>query len=171
MSDNDLSDLATGPYGADDLRSGDLAIFVMQTERADDGQYIACIARRDEPGFYRTDWRFGTDWDIAREIAREKNARMGLNEREAEVIQLSTMGGTGDRRQWTLLPIGVDDFELTIAGPLELVIKVSFDDGDVRFKRAVAEKIVEVLNGSITDDRLEAIEEKAAAAAARSRAR
>lgn len=75
------------------ISSGEVrtAYFVLPTQRSDDGQLIALIAVEDHSGFYRTDWLWGRDLDVAEQIAREKNKALGISEEEAIRIQLSTM--------------------------------------------------------------------------------
>lgn len=70
---------------------GRIIIFIMETERDEDGQYIPCIAEEGVYGYSRTDWRWGTDLDQAREFANNRNERMGIGLKEATLIQISTM--------------------------------------------------------------------------------
>ena len=71
----------------------DLCLFILETVKADDGQFIPCIAKRGEKGFYRSDWKWGTDLEQARRLANEYNAKLGMTPREAALLQASTMGG------------------------------------------------------------------------------
>lgn len=66
--------------------------FIMETERTEAGEFIPCIAVEGEKGFYRTDWAWGKNFDKAQEIADEKNLNLGIDPKEAILIQLSTMG-------------------------------------------------------------------------------
>lgn len=59
----------------------------------DKGEYIALIAVEGERGFYKTDWYWGKDFNLAQECADERNARLGLSKKEAAMIQGSTMRG------------------------------------------------------------------------------
>ena len=70
-----------------------IAIFVMETQMNDKGEYIALIAVEGERGFYKTDWYWGKDFNLAQECADERNARLGLSKKEAAMIQGSTMRG------------------------------------------------------------------------------
>lgn len=65
--------------------------FINQLVRAKDGGYIPCIAVEGEKGFYRTDWNWGSDLELAEKICDEKNAALGFTPQEALRIQLSTM--------------------------------------------------------------------------------
>lgn len=68
-----------------------IALFVMETQMNDKGEYNALIAVEGEQGYYKTDWYWGKDYKLAQEIADERNFRMGLTKREAALIQCSTM--------------------------------------------------------------------------------
>ena len=65
--------------------------FLMESQRDENGELIVCIAIEGESGYYKTDWRWGKDIDWAEEVARKKNADMGISEEEANKIMLSTM--------------------------------------------------------------------------------
>ena len=65
--------------------------FINQLERAEDGGYIPCIAVEGESGYYRTDWNWGSDLNIAEQIADEKNEALGFDKKTAVLIQLGTM--------------------------------------------------------------------------------
>lgn len=70
--------------------------FINQLVRAEDGGYIPCIAVEGEQGYYRTDWNWGKDLDLAERIATEKNEAMGYDKRTAMLIQLGTMFEKGE---------------------------------------------------------------------------
>ncbi|MDD5547050.1 MAG: hypothetical protein PHO67_07870 [Candidatus Omnitrophica bacterium] len=70
-----------------------MAFFVMETRMNCKGEYIALIAIEGERGFYTTDWYWGKDFALAEECAKERNARLGLTEKEAAKIVCSTMKG------------------------------------------------------------------------------
>lgn len=65
--------------------------FIMETERDENGEYIPCIAVEGETGFHRTDWHWGTDLELARECADDKNTALGIDKKTAMQIQLGTM--------------------------------------------------------------------------------
>ena len=65
--------------------------FINQLVRADDGGYIPCIAVENEPGFYKTDWNWGSDLDLAWQYADEKNKAMGYTPEEVCRIVFSSM--------------------------------------------------------------------------------
>lgn len=67
------------------------AYFVMQTVVDKNGNYIPCIAKEGEKGYYKTDWQWGKDWKLAQECADDMNEKMGISKQDAMLIQLSTM--------------------------------------------------------------------------------
>jgi hypothetical protein len=65
---------------------------ILANEKDEQG-YIPCIAVENEPGYYRTDWRWGHDFEIAELIAQRRNERMGISEKDAIRIIGSTIRG------------------------------------------------------------------------------
>ena len=65
--------------------------FIQETVKAEDGGYIPCFAVKGETGFYRSDWNWGADKEIAQKLCDERNEVMGLTKKEAMLIQISTM--------------------------------------------------------------------------------
>ena len=65
--------------------------FIMETLTDNNGNYIPCIAVENVRGFYRTDWEWGNDLDIAQQIVDDRNEKLGLSKKEAMIIQLSSM--------------------------------------------------------------------------------
>ena len=70
----------------------DSCYFIQETVRDEDGGYIPCIAIRNEAGFYKTDWNWGDDLEIAKQCAKDKNEAMEMSEREVAEIVLSSIG-------------------------------------------------------------------------------
>ena len=68
----------------------ELAYFIQDTVRADDGGYIPCIAERDVAGYTPTNWNWGPDREIAEQLVKERNERLGITELEATEIVVST---------------------------------------------------------------------------------
>lgn len=68
-----------------------LVYLIMETETTEDGQFIPCIAKEGEKGFYRTDWAWGKDKEQAQRLCDERNQEMGIDRREAAKIQFRTM--------------------------------------------------------------------------------
>jgi len=69
------------------------AYFINQTVVNEKGEYIPCIAKEGETGYYKTDWAWGRDLKVAEQIADEKNEGMGLTKKEAMTIVLRSMRG------------------------------------------------------------------------------
>jgi len=70
---------------------GRMAVVILEGERRFD-QYVPCIAKEGIKGYYRTDWLWGEDKAHAEATAKEYNRRLGLTEKDAIAIVLSTMG-------------------------------------------------------------------------------
>lgn len=67
------------------------AYFLLESQMNDTGEFRALIAVENENGYYKTDWFWGNDIEVAREIAQKKNETMGVSQEEASKIVLSTM--------------------------------------------------------------------------------
>ena len=65
--------------------------FIQPTVKSNDGQYIPCIAKEGETGYYKTDWKWGKDIDVAEKLAEEKNTAMGISPEESMRIVIGTM--------------------------------------------------------------------------------
>jgi len=65
--------------------------FIQETVKDKDGGYIPCIAVENERGYYKTDWNWGDNLELARQCADDKNNAMGISPREAYLIVLSSM--------------------------------------------------------------------------------
>ena len=64
---------------------------ILETVRADDGGYIPCIAVEGVSGYYKTDWNWGTDLELAKKCCNDKNEKLGFSPKEAYLIQCTTM--------------------------------------------------------------------------------
>ena len=64
---------------------------VLQTVTSDKGEFIPCIVKEGEKGYYKTDWEWGTDFEIATQIANERNESMGYTPEEVNKIILRSM--------------------------------------------------------------------------------
>lgn len=65
--------------------------FIQETATDKNGEYIPCIARQGETGYYLTDWHWGKDRAAAEWCCDEKNAALGISKREAIIIVLQSM--------------------------------------------------------------------------------
>jgi len=68
-----------------------MCYYIMETETNNDGEYIPCIVKEGVSGYFRTDWLWGTDIEIARQCAKEKNGALGLTAEEVDKIIVSSM--------------------------------------------------------------------------------
>ena len=67
--------------------------YILETETASDGQYIPCIVKEGVKGYFRTDWLWGTDIEIARQCAKEKNEGLGLSAKDVDKMVCASMFG------------------------------------------------------------------------------
>lgn len=65
--------------------------FVTDFAKDEEGNYIPCIAEEGTPGYWRTDWNWGSDLAQAEKFASLKNQALGLTDRDAFLIQVSSM--------------------------------------------------------------------------------
>lgn len=77
--------------GMSNLGDKKYCYFVLETQVNEKDEYNALIAVEGTSGFYKTDWYWGKDFKIAKQIADEKNEALGLTKDEAIKIQVSTM--------------------------------------------------------------------------------
>lgn len=70
-----------------------IALFILDSERDAEGNYIPCIAEENTPGYYPTTWRWGSDRAVAFELAQKYNERLGLSGEDAFTIVMSSMVG------------------------------------------------------------------------------
>lgn len=54
--------------------------------------FFCAIVVPDEPGYYATDWDWGTDRETAEACAEEMNRKLGLTEEQAAIMVLRSMG-------------------------------------------------------------------------------
>ena len=62
------------------------AYTINETAMSESGEYIPCIVKEGEGGYYLTDWTWGKDKAFAESIAKDRNERMGLDSKA--VMQL-----------------------------------------------------------------------------------
>lgn len=67
-----------------------MVYMILETVRDENG-YIPCIAIEGESGYYKTDWNWGKDLEQAKKFADERNAKLGINPKEAWQIVMGTM--------------------------------------------------------------------------------
>lgn len=68
-----------------------VAYFILESQTNDKGEFRALVAKENESGYYKTDWFWGDDLEVAEKIARERNEKMGISADDAFKIVASTM--------------------------------------------------------------------------------
>ena len=66
-------------------------VYFIQHTECDEQGWIPCIAKEGDPGFYRTNWHWDCTFEEAESICDEKNELLGISQKEAIKIVLSTM--------------------------------------------------------------------------------
>ena len=72
------------------IAEGRMVFTILETEHDDSG-YIPCIVVEGETGYYKTDWRWNCDLPTARDLASDRNTKMGIKPEDAEEIVLDSM--------------------------------------------------------------------------------
>ena len=67
------------------------AIVILETVKDDMGNYVPCIVKEGETGYYLTDWKWDTDLKEANELADDYNKKLGLTKEEAYTLVLQSM--------------------------------------------------------------------------------
>lgn len=68
-----------------------IALIIVETEKDSHGEYIPCIVKEGESGYYITTWKWGTDKDLAEKLADDYNKRLGLSKEEVVQLTLESM--------------------------------------------------------------------------------
>ena len=63
---------------------------VLQTLTDWKGRYIPIICIEGEKGYYKTDWHWSNDFELAKKIVNDKNLALGLTKKDTAVICAST---------------------------------------------------------------------------------
>jgi hypothetical protein len=93
----------TTPDAEEDPKpSGRFCYTILDSSRAEDGQYIPVAVYEGKPGYYpmtgsdelAAPWKWGNDYNKALKTAKEMNERMGLSEEEVDNIIASSMRAT-----------------------------------------------------------------------------
>lgn len=67
------------------------AYLILETEYDPEKGFNPCIVKENESGYYRTDWFWGKNLDLAKEAARQKNEAMGLTPQDVQDIVDSSL--------------------------------------------------------------------------------
>jgi len=68
-----------------------MAVVIIETEKDKYNEYIPCIVKKGVQGYFPTTWTWGTNLKIARKLADEYNARLGVTPEEAMTLTLESM--------------------------------------------------------------------------------
>lgn len=68
-----------------------IAVVIIDTEKDAHGEYIPCIVKENEKGYFLTSWSWGTDRTIAEKIAEQYNKNLGISKEEAMELVLKSM--------------------------------------------------------------------------------
>jgi len=73
------------------LKAAPVYIILRTVRDEQTGEYIPCLVMPGEHGYHTTDWRWGTDYESACEIANDKNTLLGYTPEQAAKIVLDSM--------------------------------------------------------------------------------
>jgi hypothetical protein len=110
-----------------------MAVIIVDTEKDRHGEYIPCIVKKSERGFFPTSWRWGTDKEKAQKLADDYNAKLGINRTEAMQLTLESMR---EERVWVVTHLKAGTIYNTA----------------VRHSAQDAEKIAEEWKENLSDD-------------------
>ncbi len=67
------------------------AVIIVVSETDKKGNFIPCIVKENETGYFPTSWQFGNDLDIAQKLADDYNSKMGMSKKKAMLLTLKSM--------------------------------------------------------------------------------
>lgn len=73
------------------MKEQKIAVIILETEKDQRGEYIPCIVKEGEQGYYLTDWKWGKDKTIAEKLADDYNTKLGLSKKEVMQLTLESM--------------------------------------------------------------------------------
>ena len=73
-----------------------LAYMIIDTQKDKNDEFIPCIIKEGEAGYYPTDYHWGTDKKIAQKCCDEINKKMGMTKRD--VFELICMSMREDKQ-------------------------------------------------------------------------
>jgi hypothetical protein len=72
-------------------KSKKITVIIVETEKDTHGEYIPCVVKEGESGYYITTWKWGTDKKLAEKLADDYNKRLGLSKEEVMQLTLESM--------------------------------------------------------------------------------
>lgn len=76
------------------IKGDRMCYVILETEKDEHDEYIPCIVKEGETGYFLTSWSWGKDIELARKIADQRNAEMGISKEEAYTLTLESMRKT-----------------------------------------------------------------------------
>ena len=74
-----------------DIENKKICYTILESETNLAWNFLACIVIEGETGYYKTNWDWGSDRDIADATAKARNSAMGISEEEARKMVLKSM--------------------------------------------------------------------------------
>lgn len=68
-----------------------MAVIIVDDQKTKKGEYIPCIVKEEEQGYWLTSWHWGKDRDVAQKLADDYNARLELSKEEVMQLTLESM--------------------------------------------------------------------------------
>jgi hypothetical protein len=68
-----------------------MAVIIIETEKDSHGEYIPCLVKEGESGYYITTWTWGSDKKEAEKFAEDYNRKLGISRQEAIELTLASM--------------------------------------------------------------------------------
>jgi hypothetical protein len=68
-----------------------MAVLIIESEKDQHGEYIPCIVKENEKGYFLTSWKWGNDKTIAEKLADDYNTRLGISKEEVTDLVLKSM--------------------------------------------------------------------------------
>ncbi len=78
-----------------------MAVIIVDSEKDRHDEYIPCIVKDGEQGYFLTNWRWGKDKDVAQKLADNYNARLGLSKEEVMQLTFESMRESFKKMQET----------------------------------------------------------------------
>ena len=66
-------------------------VIIIDTQKDKHGNFVPCIVKENEKGYFITDWQWGQNRAIAQKIADDYNTRLGLSKKQVIELTLQSM--------------------------------------------------------------------------------
>ena len=88
-----------------------MAYFIQDTVKTDDDKFIVCIVKEGESGFYKLDYDWGKDKDVAQELCDEVHGKLGISPKEACWMVIRSMANGAKLEEIDKLKIRIIELE------------------------------------------------------------